>query len=130
MLTGIVVISSIGFLVCVYGFFIKRNLKLDQDYKAVCDLSDKVSCTKTFLSPWGKLFGISTIYIGMVFYAAMILFGLSGQVQLVFLGAVSACIASLFLAYILYAKIKTFCLVCVTTYVVNVILLVLAYRNL
>ena len=130
MLTGIVVISSIGFLVCVYGFFIKRNLKLDQGYKAVCDLSDKVSCTKTFLSPWSKLFGISTIYIGMVFYAAMMLFGLSGQVQLVFLGAVSACIASLFLAYILYAKIKTFCLVCITTYVVNVILLVLAYRNL
>ncbi len=58
MLTTIVVISSIGFLVCVYGFFIKRNLKLDQGYKAVCDLSDKVSCTKTFLSPWGKLFGV------------------------------------------------------------------------
>ena len=115
---------------CVYGFFIERNLKLDPGYKAVCDLSDRVSCTKTFLSPWGKLFGISNVYIGMVFYAAMILFGLLDQVHLTLLGAVGACIASLFLAYILFAKIKTFCLVCITTYVINVILLVLAYRNL
>lgn len=130
MLTGIVVASSIGFLVCVYGFFIERNLKVDPSYKAVCDLSDKISCTKTFLSPWGKLFGISNVYIGMGFYAAMILFGLSDQVKLTFLGAVGACIASLFLAYILFAKIQTFCLVCITTYAINVILLVLAYRNL
>ena len=96
-----------------------------------CDeVSDRVSCTKIFLSPWGKLFGVSNVYIGMVFYAAMIWFGLSDQVQLTFLGAVGACIASLFLAYILFAKIKTFCLVCITTYAINVILLVLAYRNL
>ncbi len=130
MLTEVILVSGIGFLVCVYGFFIERNLKRDHDYKAACDLSDKVSCTKTFLSPWSKLFGISNIYIGMLFYASMMLLGWQSQAHLVFLGAVGACIASLFFAYILYTKIKTFCLVCTSIYVINLILLILAYYNL
>ncbi len=130
MLTGIVVLSLMGFLVCVYSLFIERNIKLDQDYKAVCDLSDKVSCTKTFLSPWGKLLGASNIYIGTVFYAAMLLFGLLDYVYVTFLGALGSCIASLFLVYILFTKIKTFCLICITIYVINIALLVLAYHNL
>ncbi len=130
MLTSVVIISSVGFLLCIYGLYVERKLKLNQSYQAVCDLSDKVSCTKTFLSPWGKMLGVSNICVGLLFYAGMILLGLLNQGGLAFVGAISACVASIFLAYILYTKVKTFCLLCMSIYIVNILLLLVSYHSI
>lgn len=130
MLLGVILVAGIGFVICLYGLYIERQVLVDHAYKAVCDISDRASCTKTFLSPWGKLLGFSNIYVGIVFYLAMIALGFFGQAQLIFLGAVGACLASVFLAYILATKVKTFCLLCSSIYLINIILLIVAYKNL
>lgn len=130
MFNGVVVAAGVGLIVCLYGLYIERKVQADHAYKAACDISDQASCTKTFLSPWGKILGISNIYVGIAFYLVMITLGLFGQVQLAFLGAVGACCASVCLAYILYAKVKTFCLLCSSIYLINIILLVITYRSL
>jgi vitamin-K-epoxide reductase (warfarin-sensitive) len=130
MLTGIAIIAGIGLIICLYGLYIERKAQANHAYKAACDISDQVSCTKTFLSPWGKMLGISNLYVGIAFYVGMIVVGFLDLHYLAFFGAAAACAASVFLAYILYAKVKTFCLLCSSIYVVNIILLVIAYRGL
>ncbi len=127
MLLSVAFVSVIGFLICLYGFFVERKVRADKSYKAVCDLSDHVSCTKTFLSPWGSMFGISNIQLGLVAYVSMFLVALIGKVCLAFLLATSFMIATVFFAYILFTKVKTFCLICISTYIINLILFILTY---
>lgn len=127
MLLSVALVSAIGFLICLYGLFVELKVKSDQSYKAICDISNHVSCTKTFLSPWGKLFGISNIQLGLVAYVVMFIVALIGKTCLAFLLATGFMIATIFFAYVLFAKVKTFCLICVSTYIVNAILFVLTY---
>lgn len=129
MLTGIIVVSGIGLLVCVYAAFIEHKLKTNRYYKPACDISDKVSCTKVFLNPSARVF-IANAYIGMLFYTGMILLGFLDQHKLAFIGATAACAVSLFLAYILYTKVKAACLNCISIYIINAILLYITYRGL
>lgn len=130
MLLDVLVISSIGLLLSLYGLFVERKLKADKSYKAVCDISDKMSCTKTFLSPWGKMLGISNVYLGILAYTAMMAIALMDNVQLAFLGACVLCAGSALLAYILFTKVRTFCLLCTSIYVVNLLLLIVTYRHM
>ena len=115
----LILLCAIGFLVSVYGFFIEQQLKKNPSYKPACDISDNMSCTKPLQSSFSKLFGISNTIIGMVFYAVMGVLAWWGYYLLVFLGSAAACLVSLYLAYVLYAKIKTLCLICTITYLVN-----------
>lgn len=130
MLISVMLISFVGFTISLYGLWVEYQVKKDANYKAVCDISDRASCSKTFLSPWGALLGVSNTYLGLIFYLAMFVLGGLHLNGLVLLGAVGACIFSLFLAYILYAKVKTICFICISIYVINALLLWAAYDSL
>ncbi len=119
----IIILCVIGFAVSLYGFFIEEQLKKDPNYKPICDISDKASCSKPFKSSFSRMFGISNTIVGMLFYAAIAFFAWFGLYQLVLIGSAAACLVSLYLAYILYAKIRTLCLICTTTYLINGMLL-------
>lgn len=128
MLLSVAIVSIIGFMVCLYGLFVEMKFKKNRNYKAVCDISDHISCTKTFSSPWGSIFGISNIQLGLVAYLIMFVVALIGKTCLAFLLATGFMITSIFFAYILFTKVKTFCLICVSTYVINLILFILTYH--
>lgn len=127
MLYGVFIAAAVGFAVSLYGFWVERKKKENGNYKPVCDISDKISCSKTVMSPWGKLFGISNVYLGLVAYLAMMAFAVLGLQQLALYGAVALVLFSAFLAYILVTKIKTVCLICISIYIVNLALLICAY---
>ena len=130
MMLDVMVVSAVGFGVCIYTFFIERNMKRDEQYRAACDLSDRVSCTKTFRSKYANLFGVSNVYAGMLYYGSMIAFGYFHFAEFAFLATVAACLASVVLAYILYFKVKTVCILCTSIYAINAILLYLTYGYL
>jgi len=130
MLTDVAVVSLVGLLLSLYAGYVERAFKKNEAYKAACDLSDRVSCTRTFASPYATLFGISNAYLGILFYTGMLLLALGGYTTLAFIGAVGSIAASLLFAYILYFKIKTLCVVCTSIYVVNILLLFFTYQYL
>jgi vitamin-K-epoxide reductase (warfarin-sensitive) len=124
----VALLSLIGFGVSLYAYILEQRIHKNAQYKAACDLSDKISCTRTFTSPYAKLFfGISNTIIGMIFYAGMFVVAYLGLAKLAFLGAIAACLASLGFAYILYFKLRTVCLICTTIYVLNGALLLATY---
>lgn len=127
MLFAIFLISAGGFALSMYTYVVERTLINNQKYKAACDLSDMVSCTKPLLSPYGKLLGFSNSLLGMAFYVVMMIAALGEYSLLIWYGSVAAIGASVVFAYLLYFKIRSLCLICTSIYVVNIALLYCAY---
>ena len=113
--------------------------------RALCDVDESHKCTAVFSSKYGKGFGIlgtlmgddkhplnqpNSVY-GLAFYVLnAFLFVLFGQwsrwaAELQFYLLLLANFMSCYLGYLLYAVLKNVCYVCVATYGVNFLLLIL-----
>lgn len=123
----ILIIAICGFLVSFYDLYLKRKIDQNKDYKAVCDLNDRFSCTKVIVSEYGNTLGIPNAVWGLIFYSTVGALAYLEKLMLVWYLAIAGIIASIYLAYILYTKIKTVCLVCTTIYIINILLLISSY---
>ena len=59
MINAIYITAGAGIIISIYSLYVEHRVKQNKDYKAVCDISDRASCTATFKSDYGKLFGIT-----------------------------------------------------------------------
>lgn len=109
-------------------------------------------CSSVYLSRlvqswrWGRGFGLlGSIFgkdgvlnqpnsvFGLIFYILQLLLGMtaSAVAALVLMtSSIVSVVGSLYLAYILYFVLKEFCIICVTTYVLNFLLLIINYKRL
>lgn len=127
MLSAIVVIASLGLVISAYAYFVEQKMKQDHTYKPMCDISDRISCSKPFASRYGALLGVANSLVSAFFYLVIILLAFLGMKKLIFLVAIVACCASLVFAYILFVKIRVFCVVCFSIYVIDGLLLWLSW---
>ncbi|XDV21626.1 hypothetical protein PO909_026696 [Leuciscus waleckii] len=47
-----------GILISLYAFHVEREKTRDASYRAMCDVSSSISCSKVFTSRWGRGFGL------------------------------------------------------------------------
>ncbi|KAK7163914.1 vitamin K epoxide reductase complex subunit 1-like protein 1 [Siphateles boraxobius] len=135
-----------GILISLYAFHVEREKTRDASYRAMCDLSSSISCSKVFTSRWGRGFGLlgsifgndsavnqpNSVY-GIFFYVFQLLLGLTASAMaalILMTTSIASVMGSLYLGYILYFVLKDFCFICVTTYLLNFILFVLNYKRL
>lgn len=134
------VVCILGVLVSVYAYVVETRSEEDPKYAPMCDLSPHVSCTKAFNSSYGKGLGLLQRFVGKdsVLVQANSVYGVVFYVTVLICGAfdgrywdrlhLALCIlsniTSVYLAYILYFILYDLCVVCVTTYVCNALLLV------
>ena len=123
----ILITAGIGFLISLYTSYIDLKLMKQKDYKAACDISDTISCTKAFKSGYGSVFGIPNGAIGIIFYAIVLLLAFFGFANFVFYLSVLSLMASAYLAYVLHFKVRAICLVCYSIYIINIVLFILSY---
>jgi vitamin-K-epoxide reductase (warfarin-sensitive) len=128
MLTVLLTLAIIGFAVSAYGYITEQKVKKNASFKAACDLSDKVSCTKVMLSPYADMFFFSTFGIALVYYALMGVLAYFNLANMILIASLGSCLLSCFLAYLLIFKIKSLCILCTSLYVVNFLMLFLAYK--
>ncbi|KAL7857338.1 hypothetical protein SRHO_G00162370 [Serrasalmus rhombeus] len=133
----------LGLLLSVYALHVELSRENDPEYRAMCDLAESVSCSKVFTSRWGRGFGLVQLVVakdsalnqpnsllGIVFYSLQL--GLGQMVSstaaqaLVVMSWVSVA-GSIYLAAILAFVLGDFCVVCVSTYIINFALL---YTNM
>ena len=126
----IAILATLGFAISLYGFIIEEKIKRDRSYKPACDISDAISCSKPMLSPWGSILGFSNAIVGLAFYALVFVLVLLNYTTLIFYLSLASVAVSIFLAYILYTQIKTFCVLCISVYAINFALLMVSYLNL
>lgn len=119
----IIFIAILGLLVSLYAYFIEQKISQDHSYKPVCDISDRISCSKPLASKYGAMLGVANSVAGILFYLGIIMLAILGMKKLIFLAAVAACCASLIFAYILLVKIHVFCVICFSIYLINGLLL-------
>ena len=130
MIDIIVILSVVGVLLSIYAFYVEQKAKKNKKYKAICDLSDKASCTKAFSSSYGKMFGVSNSIVGIGFYLIIILLVYFFQYKLIFYLSAFSFLTTIYLAYVLYIKMKNLCIVCTSIYVLNTLLFIFAYLKL
>ncbi|XP_031699796.1 vitamin K epoxide reductase complex subunit 1 [Anarrhichthys ocellatus] len=134
-----ILLCVFGLFLSVYALHVELSRERDPEYRAMCDLGESVSCSKVFTSRWGRGFGLVQFFVakdshlnqpnsvlGLIFYTLQMGLGLSlskkAAMFLVFASWVSVA-GSLYLASILAFVLGDFCLVCVSTYIVNFALL-------
>lgn len=123
----IILLATIGLLISLYGITIERKLQHDAQYKASCDISDTISCTRPFLSPYGKMLGISNIWASAFYYLTILMLAIFNQHQLLILITSAGLLVTVIFAYILYFKVKALCLICTCLYIINIALAYLCY---
>ncbi|KAF0025375.1 hypothetical protein F2P81_022256 [Scophthalmus maximus] len=123
----------------IYALHVELSRESNPEYRAMCDLGESVSCSKVFTSRWGRGFGLVQFFVakdsalnqpnsvlGIIFYSLQMCLGLSlskkAAICLVLSSWVSVA-GSLYLASILAFVLGDFCMVCVSTYIVNFALL-------
>jgi vitamin-K-epoxide reductase (warfarin-sensitive) len=129
MFSTVIILAVIGLIISIYGITIERKLQQDSQYKAACDISDNISCTRPFLSEYGKMFGISNIWASAMYYVAVIVTALINMPLILLLITSAGAVVSFVFAYILYFKVKSLCLICTSLYIVNIALAITCYYS-
>ncbi|KAF4514165.1 UNVERIFIED_CONTAM: hypothetical protein B566_EDAN019262 [Ephemera danica] len=142
---SIITTVMVGLVLCWYAFVVEMTKELDEKYEALCDISEHMSCSRVFMSRYGKGFGLIGLIVGddsawnqpnPIFGAALYIAILMmtqchtsrwALTQVVLCAIINA--GSLYLACILYFVLHDFCVVCVSTYLVNLVLLLLAWKR-
>lgn len=124
----IIILSIIGLTISIYAYFIENKIKENVDYKPFCDISDKLSCSKPVLSKYSNLFYFSNSIMGIFYYIAIIALAWLNQVNILFYLSCACLLISLILAYILFSKIKVVCLICLSIYIINLLIFILALK--
>ncbi|XP_069134653.1 vitamin K epoxide reductase complex subunit 1-like protein 1 [Argopecten irradians] len=133
------ILSFVGILLSFYAYYVETSAEKDKSFKAMCDFSETVSCSKVFTSRFGRGFGLvqyitgtdsvlnqPNSVFGVLFYVIQVVCASSVLPMLtnvqVFTAVLANC-GSVYLAYILYFVLEDFCVVCVSTYLVNAFIL-------
>ncbi|XP_025092336.1 vitamin K epoxide reductase complex subunit 1-like protein 1 [Pomacea canaliculata] len=137
-------LSLAGLLVSVYSLHVEVQKEKNPKYRAACDFSERMSCSKVLTSKYSRGFGVVEPYLGkkhflnvrncnlgIVFYlvhaALALLLPAVTAAPLLLLLSVAGVVTSLYLGYILFVVMNDVCVVCITTYVINGLLLYLSY---
>lgn len=128
MLRTLFILGIVGSMLSIYAYITERNIKQDATYKPFCDISDRISCSKPLLSPYSNLFFFSNALAGIIFYLMITILAYLNQTALIFYASLASSVITLVLAYLLYFKIQSFCILCTSLYMVNVLILFFAYK--
>jgi len=116
------------------------------EYKPLCDIDEKISCSKAFNSDYavgmgvlGDLLGQDHVLVqpnallGLFFYGILTFLALFNFVffaRLQFYLAFLSNLSSIWLGYVLYFVLETLCVICVSIYAVNFLLTLSSYFRL
>ncbi|XP_033628231.1 vitamin K epoxide reductase complex subunit 1-like protein 1 [Asterias rubens] len=133
------VLCALGIVLSVYALYVETSKESNPDFTAMCDIGQSVSCSKVFTSRYGRGFGIigrvlgehhilnqpNSIF-GILFYFLQVLIGqihTLSACNFLIMTSILANLGSVYLGYILYFILEDACIVCISTYIVNALLL-------
>lgn len=121
------IVAMLGFVISWYTYHVEQYVGKKKGYQPGCDIRDWASCTKAFSSNHSTTFGLSNGVWGLLFYLVIIVLALFGEIQYIFLLSLLSVFVSIYLAYILYSRVKTLCVVCTSIYIINIALALSSY---
>ena len=125
-------VAGIGFLLSVYALYVEIRYKKSKaiGYKPLCDINEKISCTKTFESKYGRIAFLPNPVYGILFYCLTIVCTIINQFNYVFIFSILAALGSIYLACLSFFKLRLYCIICAGIYIVNITLVIISYNLL
>ncbi|XP_046965817.1 vitamin K epoxide reductase complex subunit 1-like protein 1 [Vanessa cardui] len=138
---GVIATCLLGILLSTYALYVEMAAEMKPGYKALCDISEHASCSKVLTSKYGKGLGIipkdspfklpNCVY-GIMFYCIMIFlttFNVTSVVKVQIGLSITSLATCVYLAYLLIFVLRDFCVVCVSTYLLNIIIAILLNKK-
>lgn len=137
-----VLLAHVGLLLSFYALHVEKMKEANPKYSPLCDVSKEISCSRVFSSRYGTGFGMigeqlgkrhwlnqpNGVY-GIVFYSIMSLLSLAdGSSMLVKLQTLLSLVSlagSAYLFYVLFYILHEVCVVCISSYAINIALFLL-----
>ncbi len=135
----ILALSLPGLAVSLYlTWLYQQILTGDLSEFSICDFSRHVSCGAVSASPWAEWFAVPIAWFGAMVYLlwmCLAILGLKGKNApaaraLIFLSAMTAVAIDLRLGYIMAFQIRSLCLLCLLTYILNLFILFLSWHTM
>jgi len=118
--------ASLGFLIMLYLTYIHYA-----NASSFCDISKEVSCDVVTTSLYSEIFGIPVSVLGLGYFLAVLIISLRkmspDKFRLLFMATAFVLVPSLYLSFMEYFVIKSFCILCETSKVLMFIILGTAY---
>ncbi|XP_018403437.1 PREDICTED: vitamin K epoxide reductase complex subunit 1-like protein 1 [Cyphomyrmex costatus] len=137
---GIVSMCVLGFVISCYVYTVEVKMEENDSYQPLCDISEHISCSKVFMTEYGKGFGLfpkdsmfnipNPIY-GLVFYMLVAILSMINDYTFSAATVVVGIISNIFTIYlssILYLY-RDICIVCISTYIINMVITFLAVKK-
>ena len=121
-------LAIVGILLSLYALKVEGKAKKEKKYKALCDISKTITCSKIFLSKEGHFFGVSNAFLGLLFYFVIFLLAYSQQRFYIIFLSLFAVLGSVLLFLVSTFKLKKFCYVCTLIHLLNITILLVAYK--
>jgi len=127
---------SFGFLDSIYLLVSHYRSYTDMGYRSFCALSRSINCDTVSQSPYSILFGIPIPLWGVFAYAFLILLLIPASRTnvrpdrlwtIILLVVLAYSLMSLFFAYLSTFHIRSYCIMCIATYAVNLLVLFYAW---
>jgi len=140
----ILFLGLLGIGISYYSIVVNYNKLRDPTYRALCDISESIRCSNVLTSSYSKGFGILGSFLqesspllqsngvyGLFMYTAFMITCIYpsrflAKVQLIF--AIVSCVVTIYLGYILFAVLEEACVVCMSSYLVNFLLLIFSFK--
>ena len=115
----------IGVFSSIYLTYVERKVKKKNASKAICDISDKMSCSAVVSSKFSKTLGFSNSLAGVFFYSILFVIIVASFLNIAFILVLISVPMSLYLLYLLFFKMNKFCIVCFFIHIINFLILIL-----
>jgi len=127
----------VGAILSLYTLYVELQHETNPNFKAMCDISESISCSKVFMSKYGRGFGLfpkgsplnlPNPVFGIFFYMTQMILAIFCGMDKTLIRVINTLsfvsnLGSLYLGYILFFVLHDLCVICVAIYVVNFFLL-------
>ena len=138
-LITILILAAIGLAASSYLTWLHQQIFSGQlnDF-SFCGISRTISCEAVSASPYSEWFGAPIAWYGVLAYLLWLSLAALGLINreryappalgLILITASCGLLLDFYLAYMMVFKIKSLCLLCLLTYIINLIIVMLAFR--
>ena len=136
--TPLIILALLGLAASLASATTHYRLMENPAASSFCDVNSTVSCTQAYLSPYGSLLGVPVALFGVLYFAVILALAALGGRRTAAVGArvpsyifALSIVGTLFVLYLGSASffvLKAVCLLCATTYLATIAILVVSAR--
>ncbi len=133
--TLLVAFAALGLAASSASSYVHYRLLTQPAYASFCDVSETVSCTAAYLSPYGSFRGVPVAVIGVAFFVLVLSLALVARGRThaaesapgyIFALSTVGLAFVLYLGWASYVVLKEFCILCALTYVAVIALFIVS----